>query len=61
MAHIPESANQGSYRRLLRNMRKQAELDDALRAWVETQSRENAHRLYSVACAHLGIKPVVHD
>ena len=44
-----------------RQEREQLELDEALLAWVEKQSSENTHVLYTKACAYLGVKPVVVD
>ena len=41
--------------------RQEAEMHDALLAWVKMQSGENAHRLYNAGIAYFGIAPVVHD
>ena len=41
--------------------RQEAEMHDALLAWVKMQSSENACRLYTAGLVYFGIKPVIPD
>lgn len=59
-----EGAMKGWTTRRAREERRQCESDqmeEALLAWVQMQSSENAHRLYNAAIAYFGIKPAIPD
>ncbi len=43
------------------NHRQEAEMHDALLAWIKMQSSDNAHRLYAAGCVYFGIKPAIPD
>lgn len=43
----------------MREQSPREKMERALRAWVEMQSGENTHRLYSAAIAYFGIKPII--
>ena len=40
---------------------RQADLDEALLAWVKMQSAENTQNLYRRALAYFGIRPEIPD